>query len=134
MPKQIIRMSKSNLGLTKIVRPFSAAVRGGDFIFVSGFHGGGSNPQTGQKYNTIESQTQQCIERIKQALEAAGASLSDVVKITVFIDSSENFEKMNSVYQEYFQYDPPARSAVVTQFVRPGMLIQMDCVAYDPQK
>jgi 2-iminobutanoate/2-iminopropanoate deaminase len=132
MPKQIIKMSGSAPGPKNMVRPFSAAVRAGDFIFVSGFHGGGSNPQTGEKYDTIESQTRSCLEKIKHALEAGGASLDDVVKSTVFIDSGEHFEKMNQVYQEYFPQDQPARSAVVTQFVRPGMMIQIDCIAYCP--
>jgi 2-iminobutanoate/2-iminopropanoate deaminase len=134
MPKQIIKMSGNAPGPKTMVRPFSAAVRAGDFIFVSGFHGGGANPQTGEKYDTIESQTRQCLEKIKQALEAGGASLEDVVKSTVFIDSGEHFEKMNEVYGEYFPDEPPARSAVVTQFVRPGMMIQIDCVAYHPEK
>jgi 2-iminobutanoate/2-iminopropanoate deaminase len=132
VPKKIIKMSgkSPNHGGA---RPFSAAVRAGDFIFVSGFHGGGSNPQTGEKYGTIEAQTRQCLEKIKQALEAAGASLDDVVKSTVFIHSADDFEKMNDVYAGYFPLDPPARSAVVTKFVRPGMLIQIDCVAYCPE-
>jgi 2-iminobutanoate/2-iminopropanoate deaminase len=134
MPKKIIKMSGNAPGPKNLLRPFSAAVRAGDFIFVSGFHGGGANPQTGEKYDTIESQTRQCLEKIKRALEAGGASLEDVVKCTVFIDSGEHFEKMNEVYAEYFSDEPPARSAVVTQFVRPGMMIQIDCVAYHPEK
>jgi 2-iminobutanoate/2-iminopropanoate deaminase len=132
MPKEIIKMSGNAPGPKNMLRPFSAAVRAGDFIFVSGFHGGGSNPQTGEKYDTIELQTRSCLEKIKHALEAGGASLDDVVKSTVFIDSGEHFEKMNQVYQEYFPQDQPARSAVVTQFVRPGMMIQIDCIAYCP--
>jgi 2-iminobutanoate/2-iminopropanoate deaminase len=134
MPKKIIKMSGKAPGPQNMLRPFSAAVRAGDFIFVSGFHGGGSDPQGGEKFETIESQTKQCLEKIKRALEAGGASLEDVVKSTVFIDSPEHFDKMNEVYQGYFPSEPPARSAVVTQFVRPGMLIQIDCVAYYPEK
>ena len=133
MPKKIIKMSGQASGPSGMLRPFSAAVRAGDFIFVSGFHGGGSNPQTGEKYDTIEAQTRQCLEKIKRALEAGGASMADVVKCTVFIHSSADFDKMNEAYKDYFPEDPPARSAVVTQFVRPGMLIQIDCVAYRPE-
>jgi 2-iminobutanoate/2-iminopropanoate deaminase len=134
MPKEIIKTSGKAPGPKNMIRPFSAGVIAGDFIFVSGFHGGGSNPQTGEKYDTIESQTSQCLEKIKQVLEAAGASLEDAVKCTVFIDSADHFDRMNAAYEAYFQHDPPARSAVVTQFIRPGMLIQIDCVAYHPVK
>jgi 2-iminobutanoate/2-iminopropanoate deaminase len=134
MKKQVVKMSGKSPRFSGPPRPFSAAVRAGDFIFVSGFHGGGTDPETGEKYDTIEAQTRQCLEKIKRALEAAGAAMEDAVKCTVFIDSADDFEKMNDAYREYFPDEPPARSAVVTQFIRPGMLIQIDCVAYKPVK
>jgi 2-iminobutanoate/2-iminopropanoate deaminase len=132
LPKEVIKMSGSPPGPAGMLRPYSAAVRAGDFIFVSGFHGGGANRETGEKYDTIEAQTRQCLEKIKHALEAGGASLNDVVQATVYTHSGEDLEKMNRVYGEYFPHDPPARSCVVTGFIRPGMLIQIDCVAYHP--
>jgi 2-iminobutanoate/2-iminopropanoate deaminase len=134
VPKQVIKMSGSPPGPKDMLRPYSAAVRAGDLIFVSGFHGGGMDRETGVKYDTIEAQTRQCLEKIKRALEAGGASLDDVVKATVFIHSGSDLEKMNQAYHEYFPHEPPARSCVVTQFIRPGMLIQIDCVAYHPVK
>ena len=115
------------------MRPYSAAVRAGDFIFVSGFHGGGSNPDTGARYDTIETQTTQCLEKIKHALEAGGATLEDVVKCTVFLAREADLEKMNKAYAAYFSSDPPARSCVVTGFIRPSMMIQIDCIAYRPK-
>jgi 2-iminobutanoate/2-iminopropanoate deaminase len=133
MPKEVIKMSGNPHGPPGMLRPYSAAVRAGDFIFVSGFHGGGSNQETGEKYDTIEAQTRQCLEKIRHALEAGGASLEDVVKVTVYTHSAEDFDRMNAAYSEYFPKDPPARSAIVTQFVRQGMLIQIDCVAYKPK-
>lgn len=114
-------------------RPYSAAVRAGGFIFVSGFHGGGSNPETGERYDSIETQTTQCLEKIKRALEAGGATLADVVKCTVFMSQDSDLEKMNKVYAAYFPSDPPARSCVATNFIRPGMNIQIDCIAYHPR-
>lgn len=125
-------MSGTPPGPGGMLRPYSAAVRAGDFIYVSGFHGGGINRETGELYDTIEAQTHQCLKKIRHALEAGGASLADVVKVTVFIHSQADFDKMNRVYSEYFPQDPPARSTVVTQFIRPGMLIQIDCVAFSP--
>ena len=60
--------------------------------------------------------------------------MADVVKVTVFIHSGEDLEKMNQAYSEFFPEEPPARSCVVTQFIRPGMLIQIDCIAYSPEE
>ena len=134
MKKEIIRMSGKAPGPPKGgLRPYSPAVRAGDFIFVGGFHGGGSNPETGERYDSIEAQTTQCLEKIKHALEAAGASMADIVKCTVFISQDSDLEKMNRAYAAYFPSEPPARSCVVTGFIRPGMNIQIDCVAYQPK-
>ena len=132
MAKEVIKMGGNPPGPPGMLRPYSGAIRAGDFIFVSGFHGGGANRETGEKYDTIEAQTRQCLLKIKHALEAGEASMEDVVKVTVFIDSAEHFEKMNQAYSEFFPNDQPARSAVVTQFIRPGMLVQIDAVAYRP--
>ena len=133
MEKKIIKMSGKAPKFPGSPRPFSPAVRAGDFIFVSGFHGGGVNRETGERYDTIEAQTRQCLKKISRALEAAGAEMKDAVKCTVFIHSADDFEKMNEVFGEFFPEDPPARSAVVTQFIRPGMLVQIDCIAYKPE-
>jgi reactive intermediate/imine deaminase len=135
MKKEIINMGGKAPGPPRPgLHPYSAAVRAGDFIFVGGFHGGGTDPATGEKYDTIEAQTTQCLKKIKRALEAGGASLNDVVKCTVFISSEADLEKMNRAYAAYFPSDPPARSCVVTGFIRPGMMVQIDCVAYSPKK
>jgi 2-iminobutanoate/2-iminopropanoate deaminase len=134
MKKEIIKMQGKAPGPSHGgIRPYSAAVRAGDFIFVSGFHGGGVNPETGERYDTIASQTTQCLEKIKHALEAGGATMDDVVKCTVFIAQEAELEKMNESYAAYFKNDPPARSCVVTSFIRPGMMIQIDCIAYRPK-
>jgi enamine deaminase RidA (YjgF/YER057c/UK114 family) len=134
MKKEIIKMSGKAPGPPrKGLHPYSAAVRAGDFIFVSGFHGGGSNPATGERYDTIEAQTTQCLEKIKHALEAGGALLEDVVKCTVFIAQEADLDKMNEAYAAFFPSDPPARSCVVTGFIRPGMMVQIDCTAYSPK-
>ena len=110
--------------------PFSPAIRAGDFIFVSGQ--GGFRDAEGRKVETIEGQTKQCLENIKRILEAAGSSLSDVVKVTVFLGNVNDFAKMNEVYQSYFTKELPTRSTAVTGLVIPNMLIEMECIAYCP--
>ena len=61
---------------------------------------------------------------------AAGASLDDAVKVTVFLRNEEDFSIMNEIYQGYFPKDKPARSTVVAGLALPNMLIEMDCIAY----
>jgi 2-iminobutanoate/2-iminopropanoate deaminase len=111
-------------------RPFSSAVRAGDFIFVSG--SGGYIDAQGNPVTGIEAQTRQCLENQKKGLEVAGASLSDVVKVQVFLTKAEDWPKMNEVYKEFFPVDRPARSAVVTGLIRDNMLVEMECIAYKP--
>ena len=80
----------------------------------------------------IEAETKQCLEKIKQILQAAGSSLSDVIKVTVFLANIDDFAKMNEVYRDYFPKDAPVRSPVITGLVRSDMLIEIECIAYKP--
>ena len=77
----------------------------------------------------IESQTRQTIANVVTALGAAGASLDDVVKVTVFITDVENFAAMNSVYTEFFSEMRPARSTVCVELVLPGALVEIEATA-----
>jgi 2-iminobutanoate/2-iminopropanoate deaminase len=112
--------------------PFSAAIRAGDYIFVSGQVG--FVDSGGKKVKGIEAQTQQCLENIKQILVAAGSSLNDLVKVTVFLNNASHFGQMNEVYQSYFPKDYPARSTAITSPAIPSMLVEIECIAYSPQK
>lgn len=108
--------------------PFSPGIRAGDYIFVSG-QGGFVDPE-GREVIGVEAQTRQCLENMKRVLEAGGSSLSEVVKVTVFLGDSNAFAEMNKVYQEYFPNNHPSRSTAITGLAIPNMLIEMDCVAY----
>lgn len=113
-------------------RPFSPAVKAGDYIFMSGQ--GGTVDADGKELKTIEAQTRQCLENMKRVLEAAGASLDDVVKVTVFLGDGNNFDKMNEVYRSYFPKDLPARSTAVTGLAVPTMLLEIECIVYHPSE
>lgn len=125
MTKEVITVAK------KPRSPLSPGIRAGDYIFVSGQIGGADDE--GKEIIGIEGQTRQCLENIKKVLEAAGASLDDVAKVTVFLTNPDNFVRMNEVYQNYFPIDYPARSVTITGLVRPGLLIEIECIAYHPQ-
>ncbi len=108
--------------------PFAAAVKAGDFIFTSGTLGhvdAQGNPVEG-----LEAQARQCLENIKLVLQKAGASLSDVIKTTVFLTDSGDFAKMNEVYLSYFPKDRPVRSTITVGLANPKMLIEIECIAY----
>jgi 2-iminobutanoate/2-iminopropanoate deaminase len=91
--------------------PVSHAVGANSFIFVSGQVG--AELQTGKlKNESIESETIQALENVKQILAAAGSSMENVVKVTVFLTSMDFFARVNEVYKKYFPSDRPARSCV----------------------
>ena len=108
----------------------SKAVRAGDFVFLTG-----QVPMRDGQVMTdgsIEDQTRACLDEIKVTLAEAGCSLSDVVKSMIWIKSREDFPGFNEVYGEYFPEGPPARSALVSEFLV-DIRIEIECIAYKPQ-
>jgi 2-iminobutanoate/2-iminopropanoate deaminase len=112
--------------------PYSHAVRAGDFIFVSGQ--GPIDPATNEmSFGDIQHETRVVLNNIRLILEAAGATLADVVKVSVFLADGKDFAAMNEVYAEFFGAAKPARTTVEAQFVAPPMKVEIDCIAYRPQ-
>jgi len=123
MPKQIIGVIRG--------APISTGVKAGDYIFLSGQIG--SVDERGNELKGIEAQTRQALENMKGILKEVGASLSDVVKVTIFLVNVDDFAKMNGVYKSFFTEDFPARSTVVVAaLARPEMLVEIECIAYCP--
>ena len=109
---------------------YSQGWRAGDFIFVTGT--GPSDPASGSLVgDTIEQQTEQTIDNISAILEADGASLKDVVKVTVHLNDTSLFARYNAVYARRFSQPFPVRTTVGSDLGHaPGMLIEIDCIAY----
>jgi 2-iminobutanoate/2-iminopropanoate deaminase len=106
---------------------YSPGLRVGDFIFVAGQ--GPTDPATGTiAGDTIEEQTTQVLKNIKTILEAAGATMADVVKATVHLSDLSLFQRYNAVYATYFPDPKPVRTTVGSQLL--GMLIEIDVIAY----
>lgn len=133
MSREEIPMKKEVITLPQSLSlPFSPGIRAGDFIYVSGQVG--FVDAEGKKVKGIEAQTRLCLENMQKVLIAGGASLMDVVKVTVFLRRQKDFAKMNRVYKEYFNEPLPARSTVITALALPEMLIEIECVAYVPKR
>ncbi len=125
MTKQIITTDKA----PKAIGPYSAAVRVGNFVYTAGQIG--IDPVTGEVVSGgVEAETRQALTNLKHILEAAGASLDDVVKTTVFLRDINDFAKMNAVYAEFFTANYPARSAVQAAALPKGVAVEIEAVAY----
>jgi 2-iminobutanoate/2-iminopropanoate deaminase len=112
--------------------PYSPAVRAGDFIFVSGQ--GPVDPATDKlSFGDIRHETRLVLGNIRRILEGCGASMSDVVKCSVFLADAREFASMNEIYAEFFGDQKPARTTVEAQFVVPPMRVEIDAVAYKPR-
>ena len=124
MPKQVFNLTGAVPGV-----PYSSATKAGPLVFVSGQIG--ALDDVGKPISTVEGQTRQLLRKMKIALEAAGASLSDVTKTTVFLVNVNDFAVMNQVYKEFFPKDPPARSTVIVAgLAKPEWLVEIEAIAY----
>ncbi|MGQ9502894.1 MAG: RidA family protein [Anaerolineae bacterium] len=111
------------------IGPYSQGVQAGNLIFTAGQ--GPVDPATGQLIaGSIEEQTRQTLRNIEAILAAAGCTMADVVKTTVFLVDMSDFKAMNSVYAEFFPVAPPARSTVQVSALPLGARIEIEAVAF----
>jgi 2-iminobutanoate/2-iminopropanoate deaminase len=101
--------------------PFSAAVRYGGLLFLSG--------NTGEPGTGITTETRQALENIRSVLETAGSSLDRVLKVTVFLADIDDYDAMNEVYSEFFGTQPPARSTLAASALAGGARVEIEAIA-----
>lgn len=126
MPKQIIG---DPLVINGRQLSLSRAVRAGDTVYLTG-----QVPmQDGQvmTWGTIEEQTRAVLDEITRTLAAAGCRREDVVKAMVWLKDRADFPGFNAVYGEYFPNDPPARSALVSDFLV-DIRVEVEVIAWNP--
>ena len=100
--------------------PYSPAVMVDEYLYISGQIGTG---------NDIEEATCQALNGIKALLEAAGMSVNNVIKVTLYVRNGEDFSKVNGVYEKFFSEPYPARSTVFVSNLPKDALIEIEAIA-----
>jgi 2-iminobutanoate/2-iminopropanoate deaminase len=112
----------------KPIGPYSVGIVHGELVFASGMLG--LDPQTGELApGGVEAETRQSLQNVAAILEAAGSSMSLVLKTTVFLRDMADFARMNAVYAEFFRDQPPARSTVQVAALPKGGAVEIEAVA-----
>ena len=112
---------------------YTPGLRAGDFIYVSGQ--GPIDPVSDQLVIAgVEEQTRLTLENVARIVRAAGAEITDIVKVSVFLRDITQFGVMNRVYAEFFGDHKPTRTTIESKFHKAEMLVEVDCVAYKPKE
>ena len=122
MKKQAIRTENAPVP----TGPFNQAIRIGNMVFTSGQ--AGRNRETG-KMGDIHDQARRCIGNLSEILKTAGASLADVVKVTVFLKHAGDWKAFNEEYLKLMPEPLPARSSAIVTLKSDDMLCEMECIA-----
>lgn len=124
MPKRVIRTDAA----PQAIGPYSQAILAGETLYVSGQIG--LDPATGQLVEgDVRAQATRVLANLQGILEAAGVSMADVVRTTIFLASMDDFAAVNEVYGQAFGGDPPARSTVQAAALPRGALVEIDAIA-----
>jgi 2-iminobutanoate/2-iminopropanoate deaminase len=129
-PSRLARQAVVTDAAPAALGPYSQAIIAGGFVFCSGTVG--IDPKTGKVGEGIEAQTEQALKNISAILNAAGASMADLVKTTIFYVEVDDFAKLNEVYSRYMPDPPPARSAPANVALPRGLLVSIEAVALLP--
>ncbi|MEE9911222.1 MAG: Rid family detoxifying hydrolase [Deltaproteobacteria bacterium] len=122
MEKKIMTSNK-----LPVAGPYSLAVEGGGFIFISGQLP--IDPQSGEVIMDIRLATRQILTNLQSVLEENGLSLNNIVKTTIFLKSISDFAAVNEVYAGFFPVEPPARSTVEVSALPKGAPLEIEAIA-----
>ncbi len=111
----------------KAIGPYSQGVSAGGWVFVSGQIPAG--PDGALVTGDIKKQTERCLDNLSAVLEAAGLSLADVVKTTVYMTDLSQFSAMNEVYARHFREPFPARATVGVSALPKGAAVEIEAAA-----
>ncbi len=109
------------------IGPYSQGTKAGGMVFSSGQLPIG--PDGNLESNDIKLATKYCLQNVQAVLEAGGATLKDVTKVTVFLADMADFAEMNEVYATFFDSEPPARSAVQVAALPKAARVEIEAIA-----
>ncbi len=110
------------------IGPYSQAIQSGNMLFVSGQIA--IEQSTGKMITgDIEAETQQVMQNLSEVLKAAGMEFSNVVKSTIFLKNMNDFPKVNAIYGQSFQTEPPARETVEVSRLPKDVNVEISCIA-----
>jgi 2-iminobutanoate/2-iminopropanoate deaminase len=110
--------------------PLPHAVRAGDYVFISGQIA--ARPDGSLVIGDFNAEARAVLDNVRAAVEAAGGTLADICKTTVFLLNATLFEPMNRTYRDYFVPPFPARSTIVAPLSNPDLRIEIEAIAYLP--
>jgi 2-iminobutanoate/2-iminopropanoate deaminase len=125
------REAVTALGAPAAIGPYSHAVRAGGLLFCSGQVA--LDPDTGELTgDTVGDQTRRCLENLAAVCSAAGASLADAVRMTIYLTDMGSFADVNEAYGAFFEADPPARVAIGVASLPKAAQVEIDAVVALP--
>ena len=127
---EVIQMTRETINAKNApaaVGPYVHAVKAGETLYTSGQLG--LIPATGELPEGVEAQAKQALENLKAVVEAAGLTLANVVKTTVFLADLNDFAAINAIYADYFTGEAPARSCVQVAALPKGALFEIEAIA-----
>jgi 2-iminobutanoate/2-iminopropanoate deaminase len=127
---RMIRQAVATDDAPPAIGPYSQAIVANGFVFCSGT--AGIDPASGDAPDGIEEQTEQALRNLEAILGAAGASLADVVKTTIFYTDVNHYATINSIYSRYMPDPPPARSGPANVVLPRNLLISIEAIAVLP--
>ncbi|MEQ6388364.1 RidA family protein [Bacillaceae bacterium S4-13-58] len=114
-------------GAPQAIGPYSQAIDAGGFVFVSGQIP--IDPTTSEVVEGIENQTHQVMKNLNAILKEASITFQEVVKFTIYLNSMDDFAKVNEIYATYLEHPYPARATVEVSRLPKDVLIEMDVIA-----
>ena len=121
------RQAITTAGAPAAIGPYSQAIAAGDLVFCSGQLG--LDPVTGELAEGVEAQAERAMRNLAAVLDAAGLTLSDVVKTTIFLADMGDFAAVNAVYGRQIPDPPPARSTVQVAALPKGGRVEIEAIA-----
>jgi 2-iminobutanoate/2-iminopropanoate deaminase len=125
------RQAVTSAGAPAAIGPYSQAIAVDETVYCSGQIG--LDPATGELADGVEAQAERALRNLIAVLDAAGVTIADVVKTTIFLTDMGDFAAVNAVYATFVPDPPPARSTVAVAALPKGALVELEAIARRPE-